>query len=369
MSSDDAAIAPASGEKPSCAARCSGKWAQFKRFMYKPETGQVMDRLPFEWLQLLGYFLVFYTCLGAFFYGNLRAFMLTMHPQKPSLTGSDNLLRLKPGLGYRPQPRVEDNLIRYTMGVVNSTYDENNKENETFGYQKYVDALDKFFEPYSDNNTYFQTNKTAGNLTVCNATLHADYTRSCIFDLTSLGDCAPTWVKPGSTYGYANGEPCVLIKLNKVYGWLPAINDSATVEKWSDLSALGKSSKEIEQWGPFVNCSGEHAADKDVMTHRMPNITYFPSQHFSPLFYPYLNQKFYLAPVVMVQLKGIPKNSVLQVECRLWGTGIDYYDKLERMASVHFEVLVDEGTAAATTAAPAAPATAAPKAAPATIKP
>ena len=52
MSSDDAAIAPASGEKPSCAARCSGKWAQFKRYMYKPETGQVMDRLPFEWRTL-----------------------------------------------------------------------------------------------------------------------------------------------------------------------------------------------------------------------------------------------------------------------------------------------------------------------------
>lgn len=115
----------------------------------------------------------------------------------------------------------------------------------------------------------------------------------------------------------------------------------------------------------------QHAADKDVMSHRMPNITYFPSQFFSPLFYPYLNQKLYLAPVVMVQLKGIPKNSVLQVECRLWGTGIDYYDKLERMASVHFEVLVDDKYAPvdAAAAAPVAAATAAPKAAPATLKP
>lgn len=101
----------------------------------------------------------------------------------------------------------------------------------------------------------------------------------------------------------------------------------------------------------------QHAADRDVMTYLMKNITYLPSQYFSPLFYPYLNQKHYLAPVVMVQLKGIPKNSVLQVECRLWGTGIDYYDKLERMAAVHFEVLVDKNsTAPLPTSAPQVPA-------------
>ena len=83
---------------------------------------------------------------------------------------------------------MEDNLIRYTMGVVNSTFDPIDPEKEiTFGYQKYVNALDKFFEPYSDNNTDFQKNKSAGNLTECNATVHADYTRSCIFDLKSLG--------------------------------------------------------------------------------------------------------------------------------------------------------------------------------------
>lgn len=48
-------------------------------------------------MQLILYFCAFYVCLAAFFYGNLRAFMLTLHPQRPSLTGSDNLLRLKPG--------------------------------------------------------------------------------------------------------------------------------------------------------------------------------------------------------------------------------------------------------------------------------
>lgn len=101
----------------------------------------------------------------------------------------------------------------------------------------------------------------------------------------------------------------------------------------------------------------QHAADRDVMQHRMQNITYWPSNYFSPLFFPYLNQKVYLAPVVMVQLKGIPKNSVLQVECRLWydpSTGVDYYDKLERMAAVHFEVLVDDPPAATSAPAPAA---------------
>lgn len=61
----------------------------------------------------------------------------------------------------------------------------------------------------------------------------------------------------GNTYGYEKGEPCVLLKINKVYGWLPPINDSVTVEKWNDLSALGKTNDAITAWGPWVNCSGE----------------------------------------------------------------------------------------------------------------
>lgn len=93
--------------------------------------------------------------------------------------------RARAGLGYRPQPKVEENLIRFTKGVANSTFE--GEIEKKAGYMKYVKALDDFFMAYNDNNTDFKSNLTAGNLTYCNATVHADYQRACVFDLKSLG--------------------------------------------------------------------------------------------------------------------------------------------------------------------------------------
>lgn len=43
----------------------------------------------------------------------------------------------------------------------------------------------------------------------------------CEVDLTRLGPCSPQ-----NSYGFNNSQPCIFLKLNKIYGWEPQFYDN-----------------------------------------------------------------------------------------------------------------------------------------------
>ena len=74
---------------------------------------------------------------------------------------------------------------------------------------------------------------------------------------------------------------------------------------------------------------------------KMIQVNYLPNAFFSPLYYPYLSQPGYVAPVVMVQFTEVPLETLMMLECVLEGEGIDYYNKNDKMGSVTFELIVE----------------------------
>ena len=80
----------------------------------------------------------------------------------------------------------------------------------------------------------------------------------------------------------------------------------------------------------------QNTADQDAIG----QVEYFPSGGFPAVYYPYLNQKDYLAPIVMVKFAKPRDGTLIQVWCKLWAKNI-YHHKNDRAGSVKFELLVD----------------------------
>ena len=101
----------------------------------------------------------------------------------------------------------------------------------------------------------------------------------------------------------------------------------------------------------WLHCDGED--DPDI--ENIGPVTYTPFRGFPGYFYPYRNQRGYLSPIVMVQLKNpmpgvsdishpIKTNKKWQVlmnlECTAWARNIER-NRLTRKGLVHFELIMD----------------------------
>lgn len=118
-------------------------------------------------------------------------------------------------------------------------------------------------------------------------------------DVSDFGECGRN-----NSYGYKNNAPCIFLKLNKIYGWVPEYyNDTNNLP--DDMPQTLKnhiaslSVKERNQ--VWVSCQGEDGADKE----NVRTIEYFPTRGFPSYFYPYLNVKNYVSPLVAVRFRRL----------------------------------------------------------------
>lgn len=122
----------------------------------------------------------------------LLVFLQTVDNDRPNWAYTDSLLKMNPGLSFRPKipfDKADSSIIIYNL-------------NDSKSYQNWVDDIAEFLQPY-------KTKK--GQLTEClKANLrHPD----CPF-LPELNQKENPCNQPD--FGYASGEPCFLIKLNRV---------------------------------------------------------------------------------------------------------------------------------------------------------
>ncbi|CAF1538180.1 unnamed protein product, partial [Adineta steineri] len=66
--------------------------------------------------KLAAFYTVFYFCLGCFFVGLLYIFAFSLDEHEPRYYNEDSTMAIRTtatvvGMGFRPQPRVDDNLI------------------------------------------------------------------------------------------------------------------------------------------------------------------------------------------------------------------------------------------------------------------
>jgi len=178
-----------------------GGW---KKFVWNEDTREFLGRTGKSWLLIFIFYVIFFISLFAFFMFNWYLVLtLTVTDKHPSKTGDkigSVLFRDGPGLGVRPLTDRTSNagssLVWFAVG----------------GYESI-----RFWKNQLNSWFYNIPNSGAPDTKVCTPTSIAD-DKSCEISWDDFGPCSP--VDPTkntlSDFGYMRGEPCVLVKVNRV---------------------------------------------------------------------------------------------------------------------------------------------------------
>ena len=193
--------------------------AKFKKYFYDASKKEFAGRTLEHWMVTVLFYSIFYPVLIAFCMLLFQFFFLTIdknHPRYhhkeryyeltatellengPLDTKVDNHLGLilpNPGMSFRPQPDYRSTLIRFVQGRPSS-------------YKKYTDHIQAFLEMYEDKlqhgEVFIDCDQLSDGV--------RDKEKVCRFKVDWLG-AGCNWQ---NDYGYDDGQPCVLLKLNKV---------------------------------------------------------------------------------------------------------------------------------------------------------
>ncbi|KAM7533229.1 hypothetical protein Aperf_G00000125043 [Anoplocephala perfoliata] len=186
-------------------------------------------------------------------------------------------LQMNPGLSHLPNPDLYTSLLYF-------------RPREPLPHYQKSDELAAYLHAHQDN-----TGSTKLEDCVQEGGYKQDPERPCTFDLNAGGPC-----NIQKSYGFDTGQACIVLKMNRIYGWLPdPIDEFAT--------------------GVLVKCSGVTADD----TFNLGTIRYYDMDYkfapnapalgpgkltngsFHSMYYPYKNQLAYLQPVVFVMFDAL----------------------------------------------------------------
>uniref|UniRef100_A0A8C5Q1T2 Sodium/potassium-transporting ATPase subunit beta n=1 Tax=Leptobrachium leishanense TaxID=445787 RepID=A0A8C5Q1T2_9ANUR len=278
---------------------CAEVMADFKEFIWNPRTREFMGRTASSWGLILAFYLVFYAFLTAVFALSMWVMLQTIDDQFP--TYSDRLAN--PGLMIRP--KTDGLEIVYTNGTSDT-------------WQSYVKALDDVLQDY---NVSIQEQRGS----VCNPGVFNNQNdaadvrnfpkKACRFERTLLQQCDGI-VDP--TYGYRSGQPCVLIKINRVINFRPGVIHS------------------LSNHSITVNCSTT-IADND---RRLGDRIYFPNNGttfgtFDLMYFPYYGKKAqvnYTQPLVAIKFLNPEPDTDFFVQCRINADNINSNDERDKFS-------------------------------------
>ncbi|XP_005993468.1 sodium/potassium-transporting ATPase subunit beta-1 [Latimeria chalumnae] len=279
-----------------------GGW---KKFIWNSEKKEFLGRTGSSWFKIFLFYLIFYGCLAGIFIGTIKVLLLTLKDYEP--TYQDRVA--PPGLSHAPRA-VKTEI----------SFDVNNADS----YKDYANSLHRFLKFYDE-----ESQPLGMDLEDCKE-IPGEYIergppdasqgrkRSCRFLRSWLGNCSGIH---DSNFGYAEGKPCIVAKLNRIIGYKPVPPDNETV---SDDVALKNQ--------PFlipIYC----AAKKDEDVGKIGKVEYiglggyagFPLQYYP--YYGKLLQPNYRQPLVAIQFLNLTRNEELRIECKVYGKNIDYSDK------------------------------------------
>ena len=207
-------------------------------------------------------------------------------------------------MGFRPQKDPHTTLIRYRSNVK----DPDNPLN----FVQYAEILDEYFEPY-----IVEFLPMFGKDNICTSK---------------------------NNYGFDRAKPCMLVKLNRIFDWIPEpYGASDPLPK--ELLPYEKTVREYPE-NIFVLCEGENPVDKDHIGiiryySRAPEGPGPSNMGFLPFdFYPYERQDDYTTPLVFARFENISTNVLVNVICKAYAKNI-YRDNLHRNGAVHFELFIE----------------------------
>lgn len=170
--------------------------AEWKRFIYNPTSGEFLGRTAKSWGLILLFYLVFYGFLAALFTFTMWVMLQTLNDEVPKYR--DQIP--SPGLMVFPKPL---SALEYTFSA-----------SDPSSYRGYIEDLRKFLKPY--------TLEEQKNLTVCPDGILSEQKGpvyvACQFPIFLLQACSGM---SDPDFGYSQGSPCVLVKMNRIIGLKP----------------------------------------------------------------------------------------------------------------------------------------------------
>merc|ERR1712210_46047 len=279
-------------------------WEAFQYMLYNPDTGEVLTRTPLSWLKITVFYCIYYCFLAGFWIACLNVFFATLPDAHdgPRWLQEDSIIGVNPGVGLRP--RNTDARIDSQMFVLRQ----------------------------SDTNTHQSENGGEGDL-------NADY---------NYGYVVPNKMSKSNTT-----TPCIFIKLNTIWGWVPKPYD-CDKEKGEDSEGrcLPDIEKHLAKQGAdknnfvYINCRGRYAADQEALA---GGLKYFPENQGLPIsYFPYVGKGVgaggnYHAPLVAVKItpKKGSEGQLIHIECRAYYDGVKHITKTKE-GMVMFELQIKD---------------------------
>ncbi|XP_047007867.1 sodium/potassium-transporting ATPase subunit beta-2b isoform X1 [Ictalurus punctatus] len=261
-----------------------GNKSSWKEFIWNPRTREFCGRTASSWGLIFLFYLAFYIFLAGLFCVTIYVMLLTLDDNIP--TCQDRLAT--PGMMIRPTGK--DLEIIYT-------------KEDTESWDSHVQALNSFLSAYNDSvqeQNNLDCTPDQYFIQEDSDSVKNNPKRSCRFKRSVLEECSGLVDR---YYGYFDGKPCVIIKLNRVIGMLPGKDGPVP-----SVSCGPKKYKiNVDEWGD----------DSD----KMGEVAYFPPNGtFNLMYFPYYGKKAqvnYSQPLVAVKFLNITMNTEVNVECKI----------------------------------------------------
>ncbi|XP_012696157.1 sodium/potassium-transporting ATPase subunit beta-1b [Clupea harengus] len=278
-----------------------GGWA---KSVWDSERKEFLGRTGTSWFKIIGFYIIFYSFLAGIFVGTIQALLLTLSAYKP--TWQDRVS--PPGLSH--SPRSEKSELSFNLNDVET-------------YLKYAKAMRDFLEPYHEEKQKDQLKyedcggspeeyKNRGDLESDIGTR-----RACRFERSILGPCSGI---SDREFGYKEGKPCVIVKLNRIVNFRPK-------PPTSNESIPEEAQYKVQPNVIPLFCT--HKREEDAG--KVGEIKYFGiGSGFPTQYYPYYGKALhpqYLQPLVALQFVNLTFNEELRIECKVYGDNIDYSEK------------------------------------------
>ncbi|ESN96281.1 hypothetical protein HELRODRAFT_68072 [Helobdella robusta] len=282
--------------------------------IWNSSSKEFLGRTWDSWAKIGIFYLIFYSCLAAFFAVMLVGFFQTIDLKQPTQQNMYSLLKANPGFVIL----LDADWLRVQWFADDCR--QNFPRSRTYAATIFPTSCAP--EMYAALYTH---------ISVCTN----NQEQVCRVGRSMFGEDCNT----EKAYSFDEGKPCVMLKINKVFGWVPrSFNNS----EWNDMNntlAQEARKKLGDRYDPNyigVSCEGENEADTD----NMGPVTYFPRKGFPLSFYPYRNQDHYRVPMVYVKFEDPKYGALIQVWCRIWASNIKHH-KNDKAGSIHFELLIE----------------------------
>lgn len=277
-----------------------GGW---RTFVWNSEKGEFLGRTGCSWFKIISFYVIFYLCLAGIFIGTIQALLLTLDNYKP--TYQDRVA--PPGLSHTP--RSEKSEISFSMS-----------DNGT--YKSYIAHMDKLLELYDEgrqaDSMKYEDCGDSPRSYIDRGSVEKDkgQRRACRYSRSLLGSCSGLADK---TYGFKEGKPCLIVKLNRIVNFRPQAPGNQSLPDALQARAMPNMIP--------IFCKHKREEDAD----KIGEIKYFGlAQGFPLQYYPYYGKQLqpqYLQPLVAIQFANVTVGKEVRAECKIFGENINYSEK------------------------------------------